>query len=30
VPKPDAIALVAALAWRGISNFPLADGRPDD
>jgi AcrR family transcriptional regulator len=23
VPKPDAVALIATLAWRGISGFPL-------
>lgn len=27
VPKPDAIDLLAALSWRGISNFPL-QGEP--
>lgn len=29
VPKADAVALIAALAWRGISNFPL-QGDPQE
>ncbi len=26
VPKPEAVELLAALAWRGIASFPLAGG----
>ncbi|MFL6076607.1 MAG: TetR/AcrR family transcriptional regulator, partial [Mycobacteriales bacterium] len=29
VPKPDAVQLVASLAWRGISGFPLKSEHPE-
>ncbi|MGA8112833.1 MAG: TetR/AcrR family transcriptional regulator [Actinocatenispora sp.] len=30
VPKADAVALVAALSWRGIASFPLQGDTPTD